>query len=88
MRREEERGGDERVLVLFVLIPDCEHCRERIRAEALRDGTFGRVEIGYPRREGTTVELFSRDPSEKERELWEAAGALKRRLGALGYMVL
>ncbi len=80
--------GDEEEIVLFVLIPQCSHCRARIREELMRCGYWERVEIGYPLAEGSAVSLVYRKGKFPEVDYWKLAKAAKTRLDRLGYRVL
>ena len=82
-----KREGEAEIVV-FVLIPQCKACRDRIEQTILGMGCFERVEVGYPRREGSPVSLVYIEGKYPEVDYWEKALQVKDRLDAMGYRVL
>lgn len=79
---------EEAEIVLFILIPHCPQCRERVVREILSDSYWEGVEIGYPGEQGTAVSLRYRKGKYPNVDYWELAQRAKARLDALGYRVM
>lgn len=80
------RNGEETQIILFVLVPECKSCRDRIESYLVKTGVWDRVEVGYRMREGSPVIL-----SYREREgvdYWRQAQNVKKWLDDNGYRVL
>ena len=88
MKYFEEQKGEETSIVLFVLIPDCVHCRKRIVEHIMEFGCFERVEIGYPFLEGSTVTLVYNAGKHPDVDFWSKAQRIKADLDRFGYRVL
>ncbi len=88
MKCVEVQNGEEAEIVLFVLIPQCKECRDRIERALLNMGCFERVEVGYPRREGSPVSLIYDPEKHPDVDFWKKALRAKEWLDAMGYRVL
>lgn len=78
---------DEEVIILFVALPDCVACRERIEALMNKMNCWKRVDIGYPSDCGTKLFLYY-DKEDKEKDYWKLAEQAKRILQSHGYRIL
>ena len=88
MKSERMETEDEVRIILFVLIPHCKSCRERVKHEIMRSGVWARVEIGYPEPEGSPVSLIYKKGKYPDVDYWELAKEAKTRLDELGYRVI
>ncbi len=88
MKYYKEQNGEETSIVLFVLIPDCVHCRKRIEEHIMEYGCFERVVFGYPMREGSAVTLVYNEGKHPDVDFWYKAQCIKEDLDSFGYRVL
>ena len=78
--------GKDEAIILFVSIPDCVCCRERVQTELEKMKCWERVELGYPMDYGTKIWLFCKN--DKETDYWERAKDAKRILEGYHYRVM
>ena len=75
-------------IILFVLIPRCKECRNKIERTILDMGYFERVDFGYPDKEGTPVSLVYIPEKHPDVDFWKKALMAKDWLNSMGYRVL
>lgn len=74
-------------IILYVQVPACATCRQRIGEIVLRNALWTRVDIGYPGRFGTPVAVGCAKEGLTALALREELADLKRELEEAGYLV-
>ena len=79
--------NDKEAIVLFVALPDCTACSERIQELLDKMNCWERVDIGFSSDHGTKVFLHY-NKEDSETDYWELAERAKKILQSYHYRVL
>ena len=78
---------NEAAIVLFVTVPACIACRERIEDLMKEMQCWKKIEIGYPSKYGSKIWLYY-DKEDKDTDYWEKGKKAKEILELYHYRVM
>ena len=85
----ETKGKEEQEHInLYVLLPDCKECRDRITRDLMRMEVWDEVSFGYPDIDGSIVSLYYTKAKHPQVDYWEKALKAKKILEDSFYRVL